>query len=220
MEQCIGMLNLDTDGRLGKKKLLVLGAGSAGEWIHIFRGTGYVTGFDVATVNEELDASDHKSFHEAGVPAVQLFSGPHLDYHRPSDTFDKIDAEGLLKVASVAKEVIEYLAGREESMMATLTSGKKAATAAKKSHKVSLGTIPDFAYSGEGFLISGVVQGSPAESGGLKAGDVIVKIGSRAVQDLKGLSDILKTLNPGDTIAITFLREGKQMTAETKVVER
>jgi S1-C subfamily serine protease len=151
---------------------------------------------------------------------VQLFSGPHLDYHRPSDTFDKIDAEGLLKVASVAKEVIEYLYGREESMTATLKSGRHAATSPKKSRKVSLGTIPDFAYSGEGFRISGVVPGSPAESGGLKAGDVIVRIGSRAVQGLKGLSDILMTLNPGDTISITFLREGEQMTAEAKVVER
>ena len=220
MEQCIGMLNLDTVGRLGKKKLLVLGAGSAAEWKHIFRGAGYVTGVEVATVNEELDASDHISFHEAGVPAVQLFSGPHPDYHRPSDTFDKIDAEGLLKVAAVAKEVIEYLAGREEFMTATLMSGKKAAASPKKSRKASLGTIPDFAYSGEGFRISGVVPGSPAESGGLKAGDVIVRIGSTVVHDLKGLSGILKTLNPGDTIAITFLREGKQMTAEAKVVER
>jgi S1-C subfamily serine protease len=67
----------------------------------------------------------------------------------------------------------------------------KAATSPKKSRKVSLGTIPDFAYSGEGFRISGVVPGSPAESGGLKAGDVIVRIGSRAVHDLKGLSDLL-----------------------------
>ena len=107
------MLNFDTVGRLGKNKLLILGAGSAREWAHIFSGASIVTGVEVETVSKELDSSDQVSFDVAGVPAVQLFTGPHADYHRPSDTVDKIDAEGLVKVASVANEAIEYLAGRE-----------------------------------------------------------------------------------------------------------
>ena len=102
LDKCIGMLNLDTVGRLGKKKLLVLGAGSAREWEHIFNGASFVTGVEVETVSQDLDSSDQVSFEAAGVPAVQLFSGPHADYHRPSDTPDKIDPEGLEKVASVA----------------------------------------------------------------------------------------------------------------------
>lgn len=96
----------------------------------------------MTNVKEELDAGDHKSFHEAGVPAVQLFSGPHLDYHRPSDTFDRIDAEGLLKVASVAKEVAKYLAGRVDPLTAILKPGIQVAATAKEKRKVSLGTIP------------------------------------------------------------------------------
>jgi hypothetical protein len=218
--QCIGMINLDTVGRLYKQKLLVLGAGTAREWIHILRGAGYVTGVEVETVNEELDASDHKSFHAIGVPAVQLFSGPHLDYHRPSDTVDKIDAEGLLKVAAVTKEIVEYLAGRDAHMTATLTPGKKVVTTHQKSREVSLGTIPDFAYSGDGSRISDVVPGSPAESSGLRAGDVIVRLDSHTVDNLKDLSDILKTLKPGDTISITFQREGEEKTVSTKVVAK
>ncbi|HEY6010129.1 MAG TPA: M20/M25/M40 family metallo-hydrolase, partial [Nitrospirota bacterium] len=101
--ECIGMVNLDTVGRLGKRKLLVLGSSSAKEWPHIFRGAGFVTGVEIDLVSEDLDSSDQKSFNEAGVPAVQLFSGPHLDYHRPGDTVEKIDPDGLVKVASVAK---------------------------------------------------------------------------------------------------------------------
>ena len=89
----------------------------------------------MTNANEELDAGDHKSFHEAGVPAVQLFSGPHLDYHRPSDTFDRIDAEGLLKVASVAKEVVECLTGRVDPLTAILKPGKQVVATAKKSGK-------------------------------------------------------------------------------------
>jgi hypothetical protein len=219
-EQSIGMLNLDTVGRLGKKKLLVLGAGSAKEWIHIFRGAGYTTGVQVEIVAKELDSSDQKSFQEAGVPAVQLFTGPHLDYHRPSDTADKIDPEGLLKVASVAKEVIEYLANRAEPMTNTLKPGTKVELTPMKVRKVSLGIIPDFAYSGDGCRLSGVVPGAPAQSSGLKEGDVIVRIGSDGVHNLRDLSDILKLLNPGDRISITFLREGKKVTVETEVVAR
>jgi len=219
-EKCIGMINLDTVGRLGKRKLLVLEAGSAKEWVHIFRGAGFVTGAEIETVTERLDSSDNISFEEANVPAVQLFSGPHLDYHRPTDTADKIDPDGLLKVASVAKEVIEYLAGREEPLTAIVKTEEKADTTPKKERKISLGTIPDFAYSGEGCRISGVVPGSPAEACGLKEGDVIIRINSNAVNGLKGLSDILKSLSLGNRVSITFLREGKEMTVEAEVVER
>jgi C-terminal processing protease CtpA/Prc len=214
------MVNLDTVGRLGKNKLLVLGAGSAKEWVHIFRGAGFVTGVDIESVSEELDSSDQKSFQEAGVPSVQLFSGPNLDYHRPTDTADKIDPAGLVKVASVTKEVVEYLAGREEPLSSTLKPGTAAQPAPKTERKVSLGTIPDFAYSGKGFRLSGVVEGSPAEAAGLKEGDVIIKINSTAIAGLQDFSDVLKTLKPGDKVSITFMREGEETTVEAEAKGR
>jgi hypothetical protein len=220
LSKCIGMVNLDTVGRLGKNKLLVLGAGSAKEWVHIFRGAGFVTGVDIETVSEELDSSDQKSFQEAGVPSVQLFSGPNLDYHRPTDTADKIDPAGLVKVASVTKEVIEYLAGREEPLSSALKPGTAAQPAPKTERKVSLGTIPDFAYGGKGFRLSGVVEGSPAEAAGLKEGDVIIKINSTAIAGLQDFSDVLKTLKPGDKVSITFMREGKETTVEAEAKGR
>jgi aminopeptidase N len=216
VEQCIGMVNLDTIGRLGEKKLLALGAGSAAEWAHILRGAGFVTGIDIETVSEELDSSDQNSFQEAGVPAVQLFSGPHLDYHRPTDTADKIDPAGLVKVAFVTQEVIEYLASRSEPLSSTLRSSTPAQSS-KSERKVSLGTVPDFAYQGKGFRLSGVAPGSPAEAAGLREGDVIVAISGREVAGLKGFSDILKSLNPGDRISVTFLRDGRERTVETEV---
>lgn len=221
---CMGMLNLDTVGRLGRGKLLALGAGSAGDWVHILRGAGYVTGVEVEAVPEELDSSDQVSFHEVGVPAVQLFTGPHLDYHRPTDTVEKIDPEGLIKVASVAKEVVEYLAAREGPLEATLLAvggtGPEIKPEIGKQRKVSLGTIPDFAFSGEGCRLSGVVPGSPAEACGLKEGDIIVGIGADEIGSLKDLSEALKALSPGDKITITFLRDGNERTAEAFVVER
>jgi len=65
--------------------------------VHIFRGASFVTGVEIETVSTELDSSDQISFEAAGVPAVQFFTGPHADYHRPTDTPDKIDAEDLKK---------------------------------------------------------------------------------------------------------------------------
>jgi hypothetical protein len=217
---CMGMLNLDTVGRLGGGKLLVLGAGSAREWAHIFRGAGFVTGVQVELVAEDLDASDQESFQEVGIPAVQLFSGPNLDYHRPTDTAEKIDAAGLLKIASVSKEVIEYLANRKELMTNTLKPGKKSELTRQRGRKVSFGIIPDFTYSGDGCRISGLVPGTPAESSGLREGDVIVRMDSREVRNLRDLSTILKSLEPGDRIPIIFLRRGNKMTVEAEVVER
>jgi len=219
-EKCMGMLNLDTVGRLESGKLLVLGGDSAREWGHIFRGAGFVTGVEVGMVTEDLDSSDQKSFQEVGIPAVQVFTGPHLDYHRPTDTADKIDSAGLLKVASVSREVIEYLANRKEPMNTTFKPDKKNQLTTHSIRKVSLGIIPDFSYSADGCRISGLVPDSPAESSGLKEGDVIVRMDSRKVHSLKDLSHILKSLNPGDRIAITFLRQGKKMTVETEVVAR
>ncbi|MBI5641223.1 MAG: M20/M25/M40 family metallo-hydrolase [Nitrospirae bacterium] len=219
-EMGMGMLNLDTVGRLGRKKLLILGAGSATEWQHIFRGAGYVTGIEVESVSEELDASDHISFHEAGIPAVQLFTGPHPDYHRPSDTLEKIDVEGLIKVAAVAKEAIEYLAHREAPLTATVKARQTFRHTPRLERRVSIGTIPDFSFKGAGCRISGVLPGSPAEACGLKEGDVIIRIGRDQVGSLRELSDILKTLSPGKRIFITFLRGDREITAEVEVRER
>lgn len=208
LSKSIGMLNLDSVGRLFDKKLMVLGAESATEWPHIFRGIGFVTGIPSVMVSEPLDASDQISFHEAGVPAVQLFSGAHKDYHRPGDTADKIDAEGLVKVAEVSKQVVEYLASREQPMTVKLgNAGKTAKTSGGRN--VSLGTIPDFTYQGKGYRLDGVTPGSPAQQAGLKNLDIIVQINGQEISGLRDMSQVLKSLLPGETISITYLR-GKQ----------
>jgi aminopeptidase N len=174
----------------------------------------------VETVSEELDSSDQKSFQEAGVPAVQLFTGPHLDYHRPTDTSDKIDPEGLVKVVSVAREVTEYLAQRQESLTAAVSSEANSGTAQRTERKVSLGIIPDFAYAGKGCRLSGVVPGSPAEKAGLKEGDIIIRMNSTVINKLKDLSDILKSMSAGVKVSLTFLREGNEQSAEVRLGEK
>ncbi|MBG7601645.1 MAG: M20/M25/M40 family metallo-hydrolase [Gammaproteobacteria bacterium] len=211
-DKIIGMINLDTVGRLGSNKLLVLGANSASEWPHIFRGIGYVSGIPIAMAAEELDSSDQVSFHEAGIPAVQLFSGVNLDYHRPTDTAEKIDSEGLVKIATVTKEAVEYLAGREEPLSVILPGGKSSKPKSGKQRKVSLGTVPDFGYQGEGYRLDGVVPGSPAAAAGLMKGDVIIQLNDTVVHGLRDLSTLLKAMQPDQEVSLTYRRQGEIMT--------
>ncbi len=219
VSEAIAMLNLDSVGRLFDNKLMVLGGESASEWPHIFRGIGFVTGIPSVLVREPLDASDQISFHEAGVPAVQLFSGAHTDYHRPGDTADKIDADGLVKVAEVSKQVLEYLSSRETPMSSRLTAQRDSGQSLV-SRKVSLGTIPDFTYQGEGYRLDGIVPASPAAEAGLGRMDVIVAIGERAIRGIRDISNVLKTMKPGQRIDIRYLRDGVEQQTEAELTQK
>lgn len=216
-------VNLDTDGSLFDKNLLVLNGNSAKEWKFIFMGTDYTTGIKSDVVQQELDASDQIAFIEKGIPAVQLFTGATENYHRPSDTFDKIDGKGLVKVATVAKEVMVYLADRDTPLEYT---GKMpvADTAApvkpKTDRKASTGSIPDFAYTGGGVKIATVIEGSPGEKAGLLAGDVIKEVNGQEVKNLTEYSNALKTFQPGDVVALKVLRDGKEKLISITLGER
>ncbi len=211
-KKVIGVLNFDTVGRLGQNKVLVLSSNSAREWKFIFMGAGYVTGVESEMVTQELDASDQRSFIEAGVPGVQLFSGANEDYHKPSDTPDKIDGAGMVKIAMFAREGILYLADRIEPLTFQGETTKKGDNSQMKpgERKVSTGSVPDFAYSGEGVRIADFTTGSPAEKSGLQKGDIIIQLGHYKVTNLRDYSDALKNFNPGDSVELTYIRDGKE----------
>lgn len=206
-------LNLDTVGRLGDGKLYALGTESAREWPFVFMGAGASTGVPVATVTEKLDASDQASCLERGVPAVQLFSGPTVDYHRPSDTADKIDAVGLVKVATVAAEVVSYLAGRRDPLTATIgqTGAASAPPVASGEKRASLGTMPDFAFEGPGVRVAQVTPGSAAERAGIAAGDVLLALGERRLQGLADLSAALAAHRPGESVTVALRRGDREL---------
>jgi hypothetical protein len=221
---CAGMINLDTVGRLFDGPLTVFGANTARELAHVLRGVNYGFGFELELPEKDVGGSDQTSFVRKGVPAVQVFTGPHADYHRPGDTADKIDFEGLERVAGFTTELAIYLAERDEPMDFVPPGADKAAAAAPPSRgggrRVSFGSIPDFNYTGEGVLVSGVIPGSPAEKAGLKEGDLLVEFADVSIEDLRSFSDILKGLTPGEEVAVVFVRDGERHTATVKVVER
>jgi len=207
-KKAIAAVNLDTVGRLGNAPVTVFGADSATEWKHLFRGVGFVTGIKFNLPSESIGASDEKSFHEIGIPAVQLFGSMHSDYHTPGDTIDKIDMKGILKITSVLKETIDYLAARPEPLTSTLSiqNGQKRKPV-QQGRRVSLGSIPDFNYSGPGVLISGTTPKSPAENAGLKKGDIIIKIDEMDIPNLRVFAKLLRGMKPGDEIRLSFKRD-------------
>ena len=216
-------INLDTDGSLFDKKLLVLNGNSATEWKFIFMGTDYTTGIKSEVISQDLDASDQVSFIEKGIPAIQLFTGATEHYHRPSDKLETIDGKGLVKVATVSKEVLLYLADREEPMHYTgnaKTEKQSKNHSNKASRKVSTGSVPDFAFKGEGVKLSSVMSGSAGEKAGLKTGDIIIKINKTKTDDLKQYSEELKKFKPGDIIILTIIREDKEKSIKLKLGER
>jgi len=174
----------------------------------------------VEAVAEELDSSDQVSFTEAGIPAAQLFSGAHADYHRPSDTTDKVTADSLLKVAAVAREAIDYLAGPDAKLTRSAAQPASGPGSDQPMRRAALGTMPDFAYSGEGVRLAGVNPGSPAETGGLQAGDILTAVNGRTLNSLKEYAQVLRELAPGDAVRISFLRDGTAHTVDARTVER
>lgn len=221
-KKVIGVLNFDTVGRLFKNKLFVFSSNSAREWKFIFMGASYVTGVESEMVTQDLDASDQRSFLDIGVPGVQFFSGANEGYHKPTDTPDKIDAAGLVKVATFAREGILYLADRLEPLtfQGQVNNETNKTQAPTGERKVSTGSVPDFAFSGEGVRIADLSSDSPAAKAGLQKGDIIIKLGPYKVINLSAYSNALKNFRPGDSVELIYLRDGKENKTQIELMAK
>ena len=222
LEKTMAMINFDTVGRLSpEKRLLILNAASARELPEMVKGINLDFDLDLAVPEKSPFGSDQVSFLLKRIPAIHFFTGPNADYHRPSDTPDKLNYEGLDTIAAFGAEAVRFLADRDRPLTfvdQSIETPKPAQTAAPR--RVSLGTIPDMADQGDGVLVSGVLPGSPAEKAGLKTGDRIVSVDGEKVGGLEDYSGILKGHQPGDRIRITYTRDGKTETIEAALAER
>ena len=217
----IANLNLDTVGRLGDGKVTIFGASSARELPFIFMGAGAVTGVPTQTVAQEINASDHTAFVEAGVPAVHIFASTADDYHRPSDTADKIDYPGLGKVAAVLKEAADYLAARPQPL--NFTGNAPAAggpPAPGTPRRVATGIVPDMTYQGEGVLVASVQPGSGARKpASYRVTGSWCSPASRR-PNLRALADALRDLRPGQTVDVEFVRDATLHSSKLVLGER
>tara|TARA_R110002073_G_scaffold30305_1_gene94697 strand:- start:298 stop:2160 length:1863 start_codon:yes stop_codon:yes gene_type:complete len=224
VDNITAVLNLDTVGRLGENPVTVFGTGSARELKHILRGASFVAGIPVNAVPNDFGSSDQAAFIQAGVPAVQFFASAHEDYHSPGDVIDKIDSNGLIKVATILKEVATYLSNRVEPLNVTLDSADPQSTTSllnpKPIRKISLGTVPDFSYQGEGVRVADVVAGSPAQRAKLQMGDILIQLAGKPIKDLASFSSILKTLKVGQRAELKYSRNEEVVSLQVTFIAR
>ncbi len=217
------MINLDMVGRLKNDKLIVYGTGTATEIPALLDSLNWYAKFDLRPQPEGYGPSDQTSFYAAKIPVLHFFTDLHGDYHRSSDDWDKINAQGLVRVADFAAAVATAMGNRPTRLtfVDVPPPAPKAGAAATGGYGAYLGTIPDMA-SGEtgGVRITGVSKGSPAELGGMKGGDMITKIGDYDVPDLAGMTDALRNYKPGDKVVVIVIRDGKEMGLDVTLGKR
>jgi hypothetical protein len=203
------MINLDMVGRLRDNRLTASGARSGSTLSDIVKSAGRDMDLTIGETND-VGRSDHMSFYNKKIPVVHFTTGVHADYHRPSDTWDKLNIEGMSRIADLVQSIITKLTdGQEPLKFVSLPSRPSSQLSENRGGiAVYLGTMPDYGADTDGVRITGVADGSPAARAGLKEGDVIVKLADEKIQNIEDLTAVLRSHNPGDAVEITILRAG------------
>ena len=208
--QMISMINLDMIGRLDEeKKLVVHGTGTSTIWKDLLNNKN---SYDLKlTFNDEgFGPSDHSSFYGKQIPVLFFFTGTHTDYHRPSDDAEKINYDGQENVVRFVYDVASNITNNDSKPEYVNVPRKESENMG--GWKVYVGTIPDYSTNVEGFKLSGVSEGGPAQKGGLKGGDIMIKFGDKKITNIYDYVYALKEFVPGDKVDVVVLRDGKEMT--------
>jgi hypothetical protein len=233
------MLNLDMVGRMEGNKLIVFGSDSAVEWKAMVERTCSEIRLSCPGGGDGYGPSDHMAFYLKGVPVLHFFTGPHVDYHRASDTAEKINATGGIQVAEAVASIalragnpgqrLRYKKASPNAVMGRLI-GKK--DGKREGSSAYLGTIPDYSTltspsgpggGGEpagGVKLAGTRPGSPADQAGVRAGDVIFGIGTKGIRTLEEFTEVLRELKPGEKVELRVRRGEKTLSLHATVGSR
>lgn len=213
LKNVAAMINLDMIGRLTKQKLNIQGVGTSPVWPAIIDSAKAGTQFTISTTADGFGPSDHSSFTAKSIPVLFFFTGLHGDYHRPSDTYDKINADGQAAIVTMVENVVRRVADAPTRPEFTQGADKQASTQSSSiALKVSFGVVPDYSDDPQGLRITGVKANSAAESAGLKGDDIITKMGATTIKNIYDLMTALGSFKPGDTTNVTVIRNDKPVT--------
>lgn len=205
------MLNMDMIGRLEENLLAVNGVGTSPLWPDVVRERK-CSKLNLKTSESGVGPSDHTSFYYREIPVLHFFTGTHMDYHKPSDDFEKINIEGEVEVLEFILNLIYNL----ETVGEVPYSATQQETTSAPRFTVTLGVLPDYMFSEKGMRIDGVTEGKPASKAGLKAGDIVIKMGEMKVEDMMGYMRALGSFKSGDKTTVHYLRNGEEKTAEVQ----
>lgn len=215
LDNTLAMINMDMIGRMEDHKLIIFGTGTTSDWEEILL-VANTDSLKIQLVKDGTGASDHTSFYYKNIPVLHYFTDTHSDYHRPSDDVEYINNEGIAKITEHIVRVIEYLDGIDKEQMAFIEAPGKQRQSMRLEGP-TLGVLPDYGYDGTGMKITGVNAEEPAANAGLKAGDIIIKLGGLELNDIYDYMAALNTLEKGETTTITILRNGEEITLELQL---
>jgi hypothetical protein len=212
----LAMVNLDMVGRLRNGRLIVYGARSAKEFPALLDSLNWYAGFDLKALGDGYGPSDHSSFYAAKRPVLHLFTDLHEDYHRTTDDWQKVNYDGLKRVADFSLGLVTALANRTKPLTfleqtTPSVSQTEASPPGTPGYGAYLGTVPDMTGAPGGVRLVGVRAGSPAEKAGLRGDDIITRIGRTETPDLQAMTDALRSHKPGEVVEI-LVRRGAGVT--------
>jgi hypothetical protein len=207
-----GMLNMDMIGRVANDRLFVGGVGTAANYRAMAEAANAAPGAGLRLDYSDsgFGASDHTSFNAKKIPVLFFFSGLHTDYHKPSDTADKINSAGALKVLSVVHGIMDRMANDNERLAYVEVERPQAPGRGGGGYGPWFGSVPDFAQV-EGVLFADVMNNSPAAKAGLKAGDILVEFDGKDVKNLNDYAYALRSKQPGDAVVVVVKRGGQDL---------
>jgi C-terminal processing protease CtpA/Prc len=202
------MLNFDMVGRLQDGKLTIGGVDTGGGLRGVVSDAlAGVPGLSAEVRGGPYSASDHSRFYAAGTPVLFFHTGAHADYHRSSDTADKLNTDGMARVAAVGARVVQQLDEGDRPLFA------RVAPPARRGRGDGggplLGVGGDGRTAGDGVWLAQVLPGSAAERAGLRDGDVLVRVGEQPVNTFEELRNAIRARQPGDVVRLVYLRDGR-----------
>ena len=215
LESTVAMVNLDMVGRLRDNELTIYGTGSAPTFDALVETANEPYEFDLFKVASGYGPSDHQSFYMAGVPVLFFFTGLHDNYHRPSDDFDKIEFGGLTRITDIVSDVTYELATLEQRPEYAETENR-----VRVRRQITAYMGVSLANRDDSVVISGLVQGAPAERAGLKTGDTLKKLGNTSVKNSQQVLEVMRSRSPGQKIPATVERDGEAISVTLELVAR
>jgi membrane-associated protease RseP (regulator of RpoE activity) len=221
LKSTVAMINMDMIGRLNNDRLVIGGVGTAADFKSDLEDLNRTTKLQLAYSDSGYGASDHMSFNTKKIPVLFIFSGLHPDYHKPSDTWDKINANGAVKILSLVYLMLDKLttdAGRVQYVEVQQPSEPRGGGG--DGYGPYFGSVPDFRDDLKGVLFADVQNNSPAAKAGLKPGDLLVEFDGKPIENLYDFTYALRSKKPGDMVVVIVKRNGQDVKADVSLEAR
>jgi hypothetical protein len=217
------MINLDMVGRLREGRITSLGSDSAPEWLPLLEEIAGRFDLKLAGGGDGYGPSDQMAFYQEDIPVVHLFTGAHTEYHTPEDDVVTLNVDGGKWVARFVEDLLAELVTRRRHLTFTASSGTPVTGGDSRDFGAYLGSIPDYSTMGAregGVLLSAVRVDGPADRAGLRGGDTIVAMAGIEIHNLYDMTFVLREHRPGETIAVTVLRDGERVSVRATLDRR